>query len=107
RRRKQQQTPSILGDPADTSYEALLKPPRHRLRLRQPEASGKLHRRQSSWQLEQRQRIPAELRDDPVEDALVQLEPQRRAKQRADVAVAQSPNVQPLHVLELRARLAR
>ena len=48
-RRKQQQTLRVVGDRPDTPYEALLYPPRHRLRLRQPEASSQLRRRQPTW----------------------------------------------------------
>jgi len=92
-RRKQQQTTRIVGDRADTSYEALLDPPRHCLRLWQPEASSQLRRRQSAWQLEQRQRISARLRDDPVKDALIQLEPQRRAQQCTGITVAQAAHI--------------
>ena len=104
-RRKQQQTPRIVGDRADPLNEALLDPPRHRLRLWQAEASSQLRCRQSARQLEQRQRVPAHLRDDPVKDGLIQLDSQRRAQQCAGVTVGQAAHIYPVQVLELHARL--
>ena len=91
----------------DPTNEALLDPSWEALRLEQAEAARQLRRRQAARQLEQRQRIPARLGDDPVADSLIQLEPHRRAQQRAGVAVAHAAHLQLGHVLKLLARLAR
>ena len=80
RRRDQQQTPRVLRERLESSDEALLDPSSQRLRAQQTEAARQLRRRQPPRQLEQRQRIPARLGDDPVPDPLIQLEPHCRAR---------------------------
>ena len=71
------------------------------VRLWQAEAARQLRRGQPAWQLEQRQRISAHLLDDPVADALVQLEPHGRAQQRAGVSVTQAMHLQLGKMLKL------
>ena len=68
RRRDQQQTPRVVRERLESPDEALLDPPCQRLRAQQAEAARQLRRRQPPRQLEQRQRIPARLGDDPVPD---------------------------------------
>ena len=75
--------------------------------LDQAEAARQLRRRQPPRQLEQRQRVAACLGDDPVADPLIQLEPHRRAQQRAGIAIAHALHLQLGQVLKLLARLAR
>ena len=60
--------------------------------------------RQPARQLEQRERVAARLRDDPVAHPLVQHEPHRRAQQRPRVAVAKAAHLQLGHVPKLLAR---
>jgi hypothetical protein len=83
RRRGQQQKPRVLRQRLEPTDKALLDPSRKRVRLEQPEPTGQLRRRQPPWQLQQRQRVAVRLLDDPIAHSLVQLEPHRRAQQRA------------------------
>jgi hypothetical protein len=73
RRRDQQQTPPVLGEQLETPDEALLDPPGQRLCAQQAETARQLRRGQPMRQLEQRQRIPPRLGDDPVPDCLIQF----------------------------------
>ena len=107
RRRQQRQTPRVVGERLELADEALLDPSREALRAQQAEAARQLRRRQASRQLQQRQRIPPRLGDDPIPDSLVQVEAHRRAEQRAGVPVAHAVHLQLGDVLELLARLAR
>ena len=62
--------------------------------VHQPKPDRQLTRRQPPRQLEQRQRIPPRLGDDPLPHPVIQHEPHRRAQQRPRVAVAQTPHLQ-------------
>jgi hypothetical protein len=106
-RRDQQQAPGVIRKPLELPDEALLDVPREVLRAEEAEATGQLGRRQPLWQLEQRERIPARLGDDPVADLRIQREPHRRVQQRAGVLVAQAVHHELGKVLELLDRLAR
>ena len=105
RRRHQQQAPRVIREQLETPDEALLDPPGQRLRAQQAEAARQLRRGQPMRQLEQRQRIPPCLGDDPVPDCLIQFEPHGRAQQRAGVAVAHTLHLQLGHMPKLLARL--
>ena len=107
RRREQQQTPRVDRERIESLDEALLDSPGESSRIDQAEASGQLRRRQPARQLQQGERVPARLRDDPVADLLVQVEPDRRAQQRAGIAVAHPTHLEVGDVLEVFARLAR
>ena len=56
RRRQQQQAPRVSGERLELPHEALLDPPRQRLRAQQAEAARQLRGRQAARQLQQRQR---------------------------------------------------
>ena len=77
------------------------------MRPEHPEATRELGCAQLAWQLEQRERVAAGLRDYPVADALIQHEPHRGVEQRAGVGVAQTAHLELGHVLKLLARFAR
>src|SRR5215216_3129528 len=87
-RRDHHHTPRVLREHLNPTNEALLDSPCEPLRLDQAEAARQLPCRQPPRKLQQRQRIPARLRDDPVSDPLIQSEPDGRAQQRPCVAVA-------------------
>src|SRR5439155_20607873 len=74
-RRQEQQPPRVTREPRQASREALLDPSGQRQSRREAESTGELRRRQPAWQLEERERIPARLGDDPLEYGLV--EPRR------------------------------
>ena len=97
-RRDQQQTSRVVGERLNPTNEAFLDSPCEPLRLDQAEAARQLPCRQAPRELEQRQRIPARLGDDPVSDSLIQFEPHRRAQQRAGVAIAHAVHLQLGHV---------
>ena len=71
----------------EPSDEALLDPPCQAPWPRRPKPPASCVAVKPRGQLEQRQRVPARLGDDPVPDSLIQLEPHRRAEQRAGVAL--------------------
>ena len=106
-RRDQQQTPRVVRQRLKPTNEALLDPSRQRLRAHQTEAAGQLRRRQPPRQLQQRQRIPPRLGDDPVPDSLIQSEPDSRAQQRAGVAVVHAAHLQLGEVSKLLPRFTR
>ena len=97
-RRDQQQTSRVVGERLNPTNEALLDPPCEPLRLDEAEAARQLPCRQAPRELEQRQRITACLSDDPVSDSLIQLEPHRRAQQRAGVSIPHAIHLQLGHV---------
>ena len=106
-RRQQQKTSCVLGKGLQTTDEALLDPPGERLRSHPPKAERQLGCRQPARQLLQRQRIPVRLGDDPLADGRIQERMHRRSEQRAGIAVAQAPHLQPRDVLQLSTGLAR
>ena len=81
--------------------------PDERLRLRQPEPTRQLRRRQSPRQLQQCQGVAPRLRDDPVSHSLIDLEPQRRFEQCPGVAVAHAAHLEPADVHKRLACLPR
>ena len=95
------------GSPASRTAEAVLDPPRQRKRVRQTEPAGQLSRRQPPRQLQQRQRVTARLRDQPLPHPLVQRNADRRAQQRARVTITQTLDHQLRQSLELITRLTR
>ena len=72
------------------------------------EAARQLGRAHAARQLQQRERIAARLRDDPVADALVEPAGDHRRQQRARVLVAEpfEPQLRQARQLALLARLA-
>ena len=80
---------------------------RQRHGRRQAEPTRELGRRQPARQLQQRERIPARLGDDPLEDPLVEPSRQAGLQQRPRIAMAQGPDVQLRQPAERGARLAR
>ena len=70
-RSHQQQPLGGVGQLLDAPMEARFDPARQRLLARQTEAAGPFRRRQSTWQLKQRQRIAARLSEYPIPHGLV------------------------------------
>jgi hypothetical protein len=66
-RRQEQQPPRLAREPRQPPREALLDPGGQRQRCRQRETAGQLGGRQSARELQERERIPACLGDDPLE----------------------------------------
>ena len=72
-RRHQQQQPRVLRERLEPPQEALLDPPRQRVRASSsPNPPGSCVARQRPRQLQDRQRVAARLGDEPVADALVE-----------------------------------
>ncbi len=90
--RRQQQPLRRNRKRPDAPQETLLDLTRQRPRVRTPEPTGQLRRRQPPRQLQQGQRIAAGLGDDPVPDALVEPPGDRRIQKRTRIAVAQTPD---------------
>jgi hypothetical protein len=86
--------------------EALLDRTRERRRVGQPEPARKLCGRHAARQLQQRQRVAARLRDDPVADSLVDRPADRRAEEGPRVSGAQTVDHQLGQDVELRAAVA-
>ena len=101
----EQQPSRVLGEGLEPSDVALLDPSREITGFRHPEPAGQLRRRQPSGQLEQRERVPPCLREDPVANRPVQGEPHRRAQQRAGIAVDEAAHLEIRQVPELLAGL--
>ena len=70
--RQEQQPPRVAREPRQPPREALLDPGGQRQRRGQAEAAGELGGRQPARELQERERIPARLGDDPLEHGLVQ-----------------------------------
>src|SRR5215207_5147757 len=87
RRSDQQKQTRLLGERLESPQETLLDPPGQRVRPRQPERARQLRRRQTPRQLEDRQRIAARLRDEPVADALIETPWDDRRQQGARVVL--------------------
>ena len=107
RRRHQQKPLGLRRQPHEPPPEAVLDPPRQPRRVRQTEPARQLSRRQPPGQLQQRQRITARLRDEPLPHPLIQRNPQRRAQQRARITITQTLDQQPRKSGELVARVTR
>ena len=103
-RRREQQQPGRGRQLLDPPREALLDPVGHGQRARQAEPSSQLRRLQAAGELEQGERVPLGLGDDPVAHA--RIEPARgdRGEQLAGVPVGKPHDVQFGQALELRRR---
>ena len=106
-RRHEQETSRFVGKSRQASREALLDTRRERHVGGQPEAARELRRRQAARQLEQRERIPARLVDDPVKHALIQWRRQAGLQQRPRVPVPQWLDAELREARERAAELAR
>jgi hypothetical protein len=89
RRGHQQQQPCLVGKRLEPPQEALLDPPRQRVRPLRPEPSRQLRRGQSARQLQDRERIASRLRDELVADALVEPRRDDRREQGARVLLGE------------------
>ena len=107
RRRHQQQPPGLRREPREPAAEAVLEPPRQARRVQQTEPARELRRRQPARQLQQRQWVAARLGDQPLAHPLVQRNADRRAQQRARIAITQTLDNQLRQSVELFARLPR
>ena len=106
-RRDQQQPAALVRKSLHPPPEAVLDPRRDRCRAREPEPARQLRRGQSAGQLQQRQRVPPGLGDDPVPDPRVQRPGQHRIQQRPRIAGPQALDHelrQPRHVARRVAR---
>jgi hypothetical protein len=106
-RRDEQETSRFVRKSGQPSCEALLDTRRQRHVRGQPEAARELRRRQAARQLEQRERIPARLVDDPVKHALVQRGRQDGLQERPRVPVSQRLDAELWKARERAAQLAR
>ena len=88
-RRDQQQPPRVLRKRRQPPPVALLDAGRQRRRCGEAEAARELRRGQAARQLEQRQRVPVRLGDDPLEHALVEPGGQRGLQEQPRVAMGQ------------------
>ena len=77
----EEQLLGLRGQPADSAEEARFDTARERHRVRTGEATDEARRRDAARELEERQRVAAALRDDPIEDALVERPKRRRCEQ--------------------------
>jgi hypothetical protein len=87
--RQEQQLPRVAREPRQPSRETLLDPRGQRQRRRQPETTGELSGRQPARQLQERERIPACLGDDPLEHGLVKPRRENGLQQRPCIPAAQ------------------
>jgi hypothetical protein len=81
------------GQIVESPQEAPLEPRRDREVRRHGEAARQLMCRVGMRKLEQRQRVPARLGDDPIDHPLVDASADHRREQRAGVLVVQTSNV--------------
>jgi hypothetical protein len=88
-RRDQHELARGVGQRLDPPQEAALDAMREGHRARDPEPAAELGRRQPVGQLEQRERVPPRLGDDPVAKLLVEPPADRRLQQGARVVVRQ------------------
>ena len=88
-RRQEQQPPRVAREPRQPAREALLDPRGQRQRRRQTETAGELGGRQPARELQERERIPACLGDDPLEHGLVQPRHEDGLQQRPRIPAAQ------------------
>ena len=80
-----------VGKRLEPPQEALLDPPRQRLRAEQAEPAGQLRRAQPSRQLEQRQRIAPRLGHDPITHAAHRADCRRPSPSSARASPSRSP----------------
>ena len=92
--RDHQRKPRVLWEPLESPDEALFDPPCETAGVEHAEAVRQLVRAQPARKLEQGERIPAGLGDDPIADVHVELERHRHAQERASVALVQPAHLQ-------------
>ena len=106
-RRDEQQTTCVAREGLEPPDVARLDPVRQVAGLRHAEAAGQLRRRQAPRQLEQRERVPACLREIRSRTVTSSGEAHGRAQQRAGVAVDEAAHLELRQVPKLLARLTR
>jgi hypothetical protein len=89
RRGHEQERSRLERRPGQPAREAPLDPRRQGQRRRQAEAAGELGRGEPAGKLQDRERIPASLGDDPLEDRLVESRREDGLEQDARVAAAE------------------
>ena len=106
--RRQQQPLALSRQRPYPAEKALLDTTRQWPRVREPEASRHLGRRQPPGELQQRQRVAARLRDDPVPHRLVQAATEHRGQQVSCVDIAEpfQHQFRQIHQDRFGARLA-
>lgn len=90
RRSRQKESPRLDGERPDTPEKALLNEVRHRSRVRTTEPARQLRDSQPLGQLQQRERVPVRLSDDPIAYSLVETSGCRRIQQSTGIGVAQT-----------------
>ncbi len=85
----QDQLLRVLGQVLQPPQKALLDPARQRQELGQPEPAGELRGRQASRKLEQRERVSAGLRDDPIPHARIERAGDHPRQQRTGILVGE------------------
>ena len=93
-RSHQQQAPRITRQLRQPPSEALLDLIGQRHGRGQAESARELRRRQPTRQLQQRERVPARLDDDPIQHLLIESTGQGGVQQRPRVTVPQRPDVE-------------
>ena len=106
-RRHEQQASRIARKPGQPPREALLDARGQRHRRRQAEPARELRRRQPARQLQQSERIPARLGDDPIQHALIQPSRQDRLQQRPRITTPKGLDVELRQSCERVAQLTR
>ncbi len=104
RRRDQEQEPRLLGQLVEPALETLLDPARQRDQIRHPEPPGQLGGRKPSRELQQRERVPPGLGDDPVANAVVEAAGDDGRKQGARIFVVQPVEEKLRQAAQLRRR---
>ena len=87
---REQQPLRVRRKRVEPAKEAPFDAPRQRPGVWQAESAGELTPRQAARQFQQRERVAARLRDDPVTDTLVQAPADTGAQQPSCVAVCES-----------------
>jgi hypothetical protein len=106
-RRDEQQTSRGLRQRVESPDVAALDPLRYVAGARDPETAGQLRRGQPPGQLDQRERIPPRLRENPVAHRPVEHEPHRRAQQRTGVPVDEAVHLELRQMPKLLAGVSR
>jgi hypothetical protein len=104
----QQQQAGVVRERLEALHEALLDPPRTRVRARRLDDAGQLRCRERARQLQDRQRVATRLGDEPVAHPLVEPARDDGREQGARVPVGQPAErkLRQIRQLELVARLA-
>jgi hypothetical protein len=106
-RSQEQQAPSVVWKPRQPSRVALLDAGGQGHRGRQAKSARELRRAQPARQLQQGQRIPVRLGDDPLQHAFVQSSWQDRLEQRPRMTMTQRRHVKLRQTGERVAQLSR